>query len=297
MHLAHSNLHGLKISVRPARRICIKLLNITLRLVLPFSTAILLSTGSEALAQEAHCDPLIPISRDTNYVIGYKPRGNRCEGIYPDQKSGSSDIFVVSLAAMALSTALSNIDTLYIRWPEAPARDVLKIRALSLRDGLNYRLDSTQPLARKIFEWPSEILKQVGLQLNEVGLLGSSDVMINNSKRRVYIPTILSDQPKAGEIQSLELVLRTNIDLSDVYWSYAPFKSGGRIGEYIVYEKHFQNFYPAGEPIRLKIEAPPTEGLYNGEISTEFPAYVRQNTPPATSFVFYYSGKALQGGD
>jgi len=94
-----------------------------------------------APAQEDHCDPYLKQIDDN--PLGYRLRGDRCEGIYI-KEVGSTSLIVASLTNSFDDFDFTTDKELQIKWELADSSRVY-LRAQSLKRRLHYRMDTVRP--------------------------------------------------------------------------------------------------------------------------------------------------------
>jgi hypothetical protein len=242
------------------------------------TTAILVclaASSSQALAQ-ARCDPALP--RNDTQSSGYRPRGERCEGVYKRPVS-SFGVQLVSLTAQsALTDLCATGETLHMVWP-APAITVpgsgpIHVQVESLRPLLYYRLDVDRQAGTSSFQWPSDprCSNDVALGPAELGILARTQGMLGAKPIEVLLPVGLSRQPTATVQPPYQAALMPGRRLREVYvsiWRYG----GGTAPTPVVSERPLSmRPYPAGTRVVIPFAnadlAQP--GLYRVRASVEF---------------------------
>lgn len=92
-------------------------------------------------AQANHCDPAI-FSHPED-PLGYRLRGDRCEGRYLLHPVGRI-LIVTSLTEFFEDYEVTSQGELLIEWA-APTEGEVRLRAQSLKPGLPYRMDTVRP--------------------------------------------------------------------------------------------------------------------------------------------------------
>ena len=129
----------------------------------------ILSCGFGNLSRaQVPCDPALPAIKEGN--LGYRDRGDRCEGLYINPVS-STTLFVASF-----TEHFENFDkagnTLLIEWDKPPASNDIHLRAQGIRPRLYYRMDAYRPGANTFFAWPSGVLSSLNIRKNDVAVIG-----------------------------------------------------------------------------------------------------------------------------
>jgi hypothetical protein len=233
----------------------------TVRAVLVAGCALLLPL--EGAAQESPCDRgLEALARGPH---GYVLRGNRCEGIYAQQVSGSA-LWVASFTRSFEEYDLtSGADLRSVGRPGASASDC-GLRGLGR---LYYRMDAVGSAASKSFHWPSDLPPNTSR--GKIGVLGWTRYSVGAS-----IATCMS----LFAYDSMTPFLRPTATSSccSPRWSSRRSISSQGSGRTAVRELHragkrlWYGFYPAERPVRIKLRGLGDPGVYHLEIGAELAA-------------------------
>ena len=113
--------------------------------------------ATTAFAQAEHCDE--SLRPDVGNRNSYRERGDRCEGLYIDKKSGNLRLASLHFAPLRFETGPEkHVD---LSW--SPIAGEVRLRAISLRSRTYYRMDSLRPAGSGSYRWPTGILARVGL--------------------------------------------------------------------------------------------------------------------------------------
>jgi len=96
------------------------------------------------------CDSLDTRQSDP---LRYRQRGDRCEGVYAQDVSGSSDLLVASLVESFEAIDDASSLPLRVEWTP-PDGQAVRLRAYSIKPGLFYRMDTAKPIAASSYSWP-----------------------------------------------------------------------------------------------------------------------------------------------
>jgi hypothetical protein len=220
-------------------------------------------------AAESHCDPDLRSPKDDFY--GYKLRGDRCEGIYVKDVAGRA-LQVVSLTESVEDFDPAVAKNLLVEWT-APGDAAVRLRALALRHGLYYQMDSTRPAGSASYSWPPNFLRELKLKKGELGLLAWTSQHAGNGERRVYVPLRISQQAAPTRSPSYKVVVRPGVALDDLFLSLAVVERDGRPGAFVLKDQPLKHgYYPAEEVIMISIPALLTPGVYYLEIGATLKA-------------------------
>lgn len=217
-----------------------------------------ISASGAATAQEP-CDPYLK-SRPTD-PVGYRLRGDRCEGIYVAEVGGASlEVASLTLGSPARDPVVA--DSLLLRWePPQPAR--VWVQAKGLKPRLYYRMDASRPPDASSYRWPTDLLRRLGLALSEFGIVAWTKLDVGGTERVIHLP--LSVDQGGGPALSYHVVVWPGRELTEVYVSVAGVGPDGRPGAFLRDGQMLgYRFYPAdrGIAIDLPVSELKTPGLY-----------------------------------
>lgn len=175
------------------------------------------------------CDPSFRQAPENPW--GYRPRGERCEGIFLREVSGEP-LRVVACTEGQPAFALG-ADPLLVQW-RAPRGDVgdgtLRLRAESLRHRTYYRMDATRPLRDERFFWPSEVLVAQGLQPDEIALTAGVRMTVEGAVRQVLLPVRVTPRGSAARArEATVLTLWPSMALEELFLGVQP--AGAEAGQ------------------------------------------------------------------
>ena len=207
------------------------------------------------------CDPVL--KTDPADPLAYRLREDRCEGLFVQQVSGS--IRVASLHFAPRTFSLGVGQSVRLSWSFSLDRPN-RLRAVSLKPKVYYRMDTLRPAESTSYGWPTDLLEQLGVSDNEIGLVSWQDTEIAGSETRLYSPVSVE-----GSSEALEIVLLPDLALEEVYLSLAPIDDNGRAGEYLLSDMPLEyNVYPEGRPVTVQLPSLEKPGVYRLEIGTLF---------------------------
>ena len=213
-------------------------------------------------AQENPCDPDLRPPRDDFY--GYKLRGDRCEGIYVKDVAGKA-LQVVSLTESVEDFDPALTKNLLVEWT-APRDAAVRLRALGLRSGLYYQMDSSRSAGSASYSWPPNFLRELKLKNGDIGLLAWTSQRAGSGERRVYLPLRISQRKAPARSPSYKLVIRPGVALSDLFLSLAM-ERDGRTNTFVVKDQAIKHgYYPEEEAITISLPALTASGVYYVEI-------------------------------
>ena len=247
--------------------------------------------GATRASQAEPCDSAL--TKLATAVNGYRQRGDRCEGLYAQQVSGTT-VFLASLTEAFEDYDLQSTDSLTVRWSLPPKSTAgLQLRAETLKHGRYYRMDTVRSLEAGAYRWPSGLLRAERIPRRELGVIGWTQVTIGDVPSDVYVPLQIRQQHAASACGTYDVVLWPGEQLTEVYVSLAPVRADGRLGAFVRQDSLNYGFYPAESPIKFQIKqrriGPP--GLYYLKIG----ARLGSGGTSTKEYRLYLSGAAACG--
>ncbi|MFL5619070.1 MAG: hypothetical protein ACJ79A_11855 [Gemmatimonadaceae bacterium] len=206
------------------------------------------------------CDSLVATQKSD--PLRYRQRGDRCEGVYGQNVSGSSTLRVASLVESLEAFDDSSSLPLRVEWTPPPGEAVL-LRASAIRAGLYYRMETVRPIAASSFAWPSDVRRPLRISSADVGVTGVASMSIGGSQREVLVPLRISQRRPAVRSSSYRLTLWPTVGLSEVYLTVAATGADGAPTRYLQRdEKLGYGVYPAERPIVVRLPTLKERGMY-----------------------------------
>lgn len=135
------------------------------------------------------CDSLVRARASD--PLSYRARGDRCEGVYAQDVSGSSSLRILSLLESFEPIDDTSSIPLRVEWT-VPAGEGVSLRARSMRPGLYYRMETARPIAASPYIWPTDVLQPLRIHRDDIGVIGSMSMMVNGSQTEVLAPLRIS---------------------------------------------------------------------------------------------------------
>ena len=242
-----------------------------------------LLTAPPSAAEPSPCDP--ELETRSSDELGYRLRGERCEGRYAQEDVASTTLTLAGFLATAeIATDKTwKVEALKVGWAARPAVGSVHLRAQGLRSRLYYRMDAVA--AAPPFVWPTDVLAALDIPPREIGLIAWTRRTLGGEAREVYLP--LTVRPAVSGNGGCRLVILPGRELSEVYLSLAPLGKDGVPGEFLKDgEALGYGFYPAGRGTRIELPALPAAGFYHLEIG----ATLAGGGVASLELVFYHPG-------
>lgn len=213
-----------------------------------------------AVAQLAGCDSLVR-ARPSD-PLSYRARGDRCEGIYAQDVSGSSSLRILSLVESFEPIDDTSSIPLRIEWT-VPAGEGVSLRARSVRPGLYYRMETARPIAASPYIWPTDVLQPLRIHRDDIGVIGSMSMVVNGSRTEVLAPLRIGRRLPPIRSTHYRLTVLPAVELSEVYMTIATTAPNGEPLLYVERDHPLgYGFYPAGRAIDVRLPRLPTRGIY-----------------------------------
>ena len=145
-------------------------------------TVLLVAPPAGSPAQSPPCANLTPIEDEE---LGYRPRGNRCEGVFErDVGIGVEPEFeLVSLTAGRIEFTWSESTVLEVK-PAAEVSEAIQARGRAIPRGTQYQMDAVLEPASTL-TWPiGDVLFDIGLGPGQLGVVG----WLPGRRREVLVP-------------------------------------------------------------------------------------------------------------
>ena len=229
-----------------------------LPVLLLFTMLAVLEPATGLVAQTAHCDA--DLNPATTNPLGYRLRGDRCEGVY------IQDVAATALKVVSFTESYESFDPsldrpLLVEWTP-PQGAAVHVRAQSLRNRLYYRMDSDRSAGSGSFTWPPDVLAVLRLDRTELGVLAWTTRRIGTVDRTVLEPLRVRQQAAATP-GPYRLVVVPGIQVEEIFISLAPLKPNGEPGPYTIDKQPAAlGYYPAGRAAAITIKTPSAVGVY-----------------------------------
>ncbi|HEX5073889.1 MAG TPA: hypothetical protein VFW03_11810 [Gemmatimonadaceae bacterium] len=205
------------------------------------------------------CDSLKTRESDP---LRYRQRGDRCEGVYAQEVSGSSDLLVASLVESFETIDDTSSLPLRVEWTP-PDGEAVRLRAYSIKPGLFYRMDTATPIAASSYLWPADVLQALRISNADIGVTGSASAMLGGERRDVLVPLRIGRHKPPARSTRYRLALWSNVELNDVFITLATTGSDGKPVKYLQRDENLAyGFYPAERAIDITLEPLAARGFY-----------------------------------
>src|SRR5271169_6747915 len=151
-------------------------------------------------------------------AVGYRARGNRCEGLFAVPVSTSARLQIVGFHAgqFPVTPLGSNTSVVSVRTRPPSSSDEVLLQAIALRPLTFYAMDTTQLASDGAFSWDTSVLASptLALRANELGIVACT-VLCDPTKDPVYLPVAMV-APSGGGRSGYFVVVQAQRELSSV---------------------------------------------------------------------------------
>lgn len=173
------------------------------------SCAMMLGLVSLALVSETNrdlpCDEqAVRLAEGLDEARAYRPRDNRCEGVYRKSFSDTDqkhEAFLLSILSADSTFEIDGLHPLRVSWPRSDlvrGTDLVRLYATSKRHGLYYQMDAEARMDRE-FIWPTNTLRSVGVAPEELTVMGSVETSIGGEKLEIILPLTIKTDKRAED--------------------------------------------------------------------------------------------------
>lgn len=217
------------------------------------------SVPAQTPAPAIHCDSsVLAPARDP---LAYSRRGDRCEGLYVQQVAAGTGLEILSFTEPVTPFPIGRGDVLRLEWT-AKTEGPVRIRAKSLKPRVYYRMDTERPGGTTTFDWPGDVLGQLQLQSEQVGVVAVMSQAIGGRIEDVYLPVSVG-KGSVARTRRYVLAVRPVQELSNIFVTLTELDAGGRSTRTIKKEESIgAGFYPAGTRIAVPVPEIDRPGLY-----------------------------------
>lgn len=174
---------------------------------------LLLAPG--ALAQS----PCAAVIADANPEVGYKKRGNHCEGLYHRPVAAEVNLSVIGAHVGEPNFAVASREAVAVRVPATEASGPLNLRIVSTKVRQYYRLDAAISAARG-FDWPAEVRSHPLVQLKPADVRAMACAGSCDGNSPIILPLQLGNgRAVPGRVT---ISLTAAVDLSELRFSVMP---------------------------------------------------------------------------
>jgi hypothetical protein len=231
------------------------------------------------------CDPGLRLPEE-NSPNSYVQRTGRCEGIY------AKEIAAVNLSVASFAMHLEKLDpkgsgAVRLDW-SSPTNNPIRLRAVSLRPRFFYRMDAFRPSGTTSWMWPTDLLNALDLDKASLGITATTIITLNGIDRVLYLPIRVSTQAPGQSSGPYQILLHSDVELSEVYVSIAELSKDGKPVKALWQDKPLQyGIYPAERGIPIWIG--PSELLAKTIYQVDIGATLRTGGS-ANARLWLYSG-------
>jgi hypothetical protein len=255
--------------------------------LLPILGTFLLSSNLSAQATAVSSPCEAALVKPATDPLAYGLRGERCEGVYVREVAGTGGFAVVAFIASRSVPAIERGKPLVLEWPTGLDTPIL-LRAVSLRRKLYYRMDARRPTGSPRFEWPTDVLTDLKLTIDELGIVAWTEGRIGENTQDIYVPLSVAGAAATASQQPYVLQVVSGTDLQDVFVRLANVDASGREQKVVVRDESLKRgFYPAERAIPIRLPVLSTVGLYRLQLN----AVLTNGRPSSRTLYFRHIGR------
>ena len=237
------------------------------------------SSGASLIAQST-CDPSLPGIKEGG--LGYRDRGDRCEGLYINPVSNTT-LFVASFTEQ-FENYDNNGNTLLIEWDKLPINPEIHLRAQGIRPRLYYRMDAYKPATNTFFAWPAGLLASLNIKRKDIGVTGKVKLRVGETERYVHLPLRIRKEGESKRTGTYKIIILPGVQLTEIYISMALVGEDGNPQGFVKTDEALgYGYYPAERPVEIPIATPKDKGIYYVTIG----AKIKSGGTKAIEFWFY----------
>ena len=231
------------------------------------------------------CDHYLKSAHDD--PNGYRPRGDRCEGLYTRDVTAMATLRVVSFTELFTDYDGRSGADLQVDWSPF-GEEPVHVRAYGLRRRLYYRMDTLRPAGSQSWAWPSGMLGALGVARRELGVVAWTEHKVGENTREILLPLRIVQRGTHEAPKGLELVLQASVELSEVFLSLAVIEQSGRPLRVLRRDDPLAyGYYPAERQIPVNLAGLPDRGLYRLDVG----ASLRGGGMLTTTIWLYHAGR------
>jgi hypothetical protein len=208
--------------------------------------------------------------------LGYRLRGDRCEGLY-EQMAELGSMRPVSLARREVPVPDSE---LRLSWAEQSPQTRVRVEAFTFKPNVYYRMNTIA--AGRGYRWPTNVLKDIGVSDVQLGVVATVEEVVNGASQRVYLPVDLAAPAPEGDRYLLKIASAE--DLQAVFLTIVGPITSGQAGARVVSDQRVAGpYHSSATPMRIPLDCSAfAAGLYQIRISATL-----SNRAGGTTLSFY----------
>jgi len=239
-------------------------------------------------AQKSACDPGVrPVQDDP---LGYRQRGERCEGVYWQPHATDSAIVVLSVVPASLRVSGPIPAELNLRWPATipgATGGEVQLQATSLRRGLFYRMDALGNLPSGHFRWATDVVRDLGLGADEFAVQARTTVRLAGINWPAHLPVWINAPVSPTEQWMVRLVSASA--LYELAWECLRLDPSGMPGATVA-RGRLAGPFRADEAVWMPVALPGFSGYCYLEVTGE-PVAAQRGGKPTALAVFLSPGR------
>jgi hypothetical protein len=188
--------------------------------------------------------------------LGYRLRGDRCEGRYA-KDVGNTTLTLGSLVASFAAIEPASKRPLRVTWSPPPGSAPVWLRAQGLKRRLYYRMDARSAAGAAAYAWPSDVLSGMAPGAGDIGLMAWVRQRVGDGagEREVYLPVRVGYGDAAPvRATRYELVVVPGVQLAELLVAVNTLADDGRTLRSVhAAEPLHYGYYPAERGIAISL--------------------------------------------
>jgi hypothetical protein len=220
-------------------------------------------------AQQTPCSEGVRQVPATADPLGYRQRGERCEGRYSFQPYAGPNLRIISFAYAEESFPRDGRDLVHLDWCARNRGAQVSIQAVAIDPRFLYRMDARLPKGKPdVMRWPMDVVAGLRLTDRDLGVVARISASYRGEPIQALVPLRISRDMASGRCPStVSFIVLSSIDLSSLRVRLWAAHSAQGTSEPAVLDKTFRSGpYLAHKPITLPVDLPPDSGLFTIEI-------------------------------
>jgi hypothetical protein len=224
--------------------------------------------------------------------LSYRQRGDRCEGVYAQDVASRSSLLVASVIESFEAIDDTSSLPLRVEWT-SPNGEAVRLRAYSIRSGLYYRMETTQPIAESPYLWPPGVIQALRIGNADIGVTGSTFPALNGVRSEVLVPLRISHRKTPARSSTYRVTVWPSVELSDVFVTVATADSSGKPATYLQRDENLAyGFYPAERGVVVPLKPLAARGIYFVRIA----ATLKRGGSATSTFLLFHPGPPTATG-
>ena len=234
-----------------------------LGLIFTAASVLFLAPCAAVHADQDICDPQLR-SSDSD-PLGYRLRGDRCEGRYTPNASAS--VVLLSLIE-ATDASAADKGRIEVSWHSASEESVsIQAQSVDPKKKAFYRMDVASPNGQGSYAWESGLLTSLGLSPKDLAIRASIAGTIDHASGRIFLPVVVRSEGLATHERTpgrITVLILPGAELEEVYVSLEKVTDESAPPESVSRQEPLKlGYYPQDFGISFMTPPLPSPGIYH----------------------------------